>query len=266
MKKEVKQLVWQLLVSGVRLLPGALVKQLCALAFDSRQSKSNAKEHLRTLLDIQFRLRWYIDQQAIICDGGVHPKHRLTDYHRFFVERISSGDTVLDIGCGCGALALSMARCGARVTGIDIDSSHIAKARSEFSCENVLYMVGDVTSNLPSGDFSVIVMSNVLEHLEKRALLLRSLVNKYSPRAILIRVPMSNRHWEVPLRQELGLPHFSDPTHCVEYTFESFMEEMKLAQLLPVFSDIIWGEIWAEVRSNNASGESIQLTGNKQNE
>jgi len=49
-------------------------------------------------------------------------KRRITD------EYIQSGDTVLDIGCGTGTLAIMMAKKGARVRGIDISKPMLAVA------------------------------------------------------------------------------------------------------------------------------------------
>ena len=58
-----------------------------------------------------------LDLAAIDYDGGVHPKHRLTHYHDFFVERVQPGDVVLDIGSGKGELAYDLVtRGGASVS------------------------------------------------------------------------------------------------------------------------------------------------------
>lgn len=48
-------------------------------------------------------------------------------------------------------------------------------------------------------------------------------------------------------RQELGLPFFSDASHYIEYTQQSFEEEMRLAGMNIGSLQINWGEIWAEV-------------------
>jgi hypothetical protein len=65
---------------------------------------------------------------------------------------------------------------------------------------------------------------------------------------MLIRVPLFERAWEVPLRKELGLEWRSDATHETEYTEESFAQEMDAAQLTLVHQEIRWGEIWAQVK------------------
>jgi hypothetical protein len=59
---------------------------------------------------------------------------------------------------------------------------------------------------------------------------------------------MFDREWRVPLRKELGLYYFSDPTHFIEYTRDSFEREMAEARLDIVHLQVNWGEIWAEVR------------------
>lgn len=248
MNKSVKKVAWQILAALARKVPRKLVGPLCDLAFESQQVQKDPEQGLTVLLEIQTRLRWYLDQQAIRYAGGIHPKHRLMDYHGFFQEKIAQHDRVLDIGCGCGALAYSIAATGAQVTGVDIDSVNLEQARAEFARENITYLHCDVTRDHPGGDYSVLVMSNVLEHLENRIDLLRSLEQKYQPRCLLLRVPMLNRHWDVPLRQELGLPHFLDPTHTTEYTYATFEREMEAAQLEIVDSTLAWGEIWAEVQ------------------
>ena len=47
---------------------------------------------------------------AIRAEGGLHPKHRLMNYHKFFVDNVSPEDTVLDMGCGNGALTFDVAQ------------------------------------------------------------------------------------------------------------------------------------------------------------
>ena len=55
--------------------------------------------------------------------NGIHPKHRLTDYHDFFVENIEDKETVIDVGCGYGAVARTIAKnCPkSQILGIDIN-------------------------------------------------------------------------------------------------------------------------------------------------
>jgi hypothetical protein len=68
------------------------------------------------------------------------------------------------------------------------------------------------------------------------------------PSRLLIRVPLFERAWQVPLRQELGLEWRSDATHETEYTWETFAAEMAASNLVISHTEIRWGEIWAEVK------------------
>jgi hypothetical protein len=63
----------------------------------------------------------------------------------------------------------------------------------------------------------------------------------------LIRVPLIERDWLVSLKKEMGLNYFSDPTHYIEYTKESFDQEVTEAGLKVKSIQCKWGEIWAEV-------------------
>lgn len=237
---------------------------------------------------------------AVDYGEGLHTKHRHTKYHDFFVERIHQEDRVLDIGCGNGALAKDIAeRSGAHVTAIDLSERNINLALKHYDHPRVTYAVGDAldlcSRSISGGQsstqknnalhephnphpakhnvFSVIVLSNVLEHLENRVDFLVQLKTsfaqpiqhtsensqpttnlaqpithnpqQFSPR-FLIRVPLFERDWRVPLKKELGLEWRLDPGHKTEYTQESFAEEMAGSGLAVRHQEIRWGEIWAE--------------------
>ena len=72
---------------------------------DNNQSKS-----IKNLFLIKDKLDWIINERAIKYGNGVHPKHFLTNYHQFFIDRIKDGDNVLDVGCGNGSVAISIAK------------------------------------------------------------------------------------------------------------------------------------------------------------
>src|ERR1700748_3279366 len=55
-------------------------------------------------------------------------------FRRVGVER---GQTLLDVGCGSGQLALIAARAGAKVTGCDIATNWLERARARASLENL---------------------------------------------------------------------------------------------------------------------------------
>jgi 2-polyprenyl-3-methyl-5-hydroxy-6-metoxy-1,4-benzoquinol methylase len=206
---------------------------------------------LRELLELESVVSGQIDLASMRYGDGVHVKHRLMAYHDFFVSRIHANERVLDVGCGYGAVAHSIAeRSGASVVGIDLSDANVAQARRMFPRANLSFTRGEAPRDLTQEHFDVVVLSNVLEHIEDRARFLKEIRQKTTASRLLIRVPMRDRDWHVPLRAELGLFAFSDPTHFTEYSRETFESEMAVAGLSITHLQINWGEIWAEVRSS----------------
>jgi SAM-dependent methyltransferase len=209
----------------------------------SDPDRRRAVRELLTTYDTVYR---EADLAAIAYDEGVHPKHRLTRYHDFFVERVRAGETVLDIGCGKGELAYDLVvRGGVSVVGVDHDPGHLAFARAHFVHERLAFHDGDVLTGLPAGEFDVVVLSNVLEHIGPRVAFLRDVVASTRPGRLLLRVPVYERDWTVPLKAELGLPSYSDPDHEIEYDEQLFRNELAEAGLAATELVHTWGEIWA---------------------
>lgn len=230
-------------------MPYALRRMLLQLVLES-EAAQDPRDALRALLTLDADVYRCINRAALRYGNGVHVKHRLMNYHDFFVARVQSGDRVLDIGCGYGAVAYSLAsRSGATVVGIDINSTDIAQARERYQHPRLKFIEGDALTSIPEEPFDAIVLSNVLEHIQHRTEFLMNLQRKHSPKRWLIRVPMFNRDWRVALRKELGLFYFSDRTHYTEYTQQSFEAELATAGLLLQYLQVNWGEIWAEAIS-----------------
>ena len=203
---------------------------------------------LRLLFRLDQWLYFLQGQVAIVYGGGIHTKHSQIRYHDFFVERIEANEMVLDIGCGVGAVTYDIAEnAGANVVGIDINPENISLAQKRHAHHQVEYFVGDALQAIPDRSFDVVVLSNILEHLPERSKFLHKVQQIAQPTRMLIRVPLFERDWRVPLKQELGVEWRLDPTHEIEYTIESFAEEMAAAGLEINHQEVRWGEIWAEV-------------------
>jgi len=246
---QLKEKIWNLLVAIAASMPSSLRKLQCRLVFAAAAKGSDASAALRELFSMQDDLMHKLEQTATRYEGGIHPKHRVMGYHSFFVERIKAGEKVLDVGCGNGSVAFSMAETGAIVTGIDINESLIQSARHRYERDNLSFIVGDVTKVLPSGCFDVVVLSNVLEHIDDRQQFLMTVCEKARPKRFLIRVPMINRNWVIPLRKELGMSYLSDPTHFLEYTRDDLEVELRDAGLIVESVETVWGEFWIQART-----------------
>jgi 2-polyprenyl-3-methyl-5-hydroxy-6-metoxy-1,4-benzoquinol methylase len=223
----------------------------------SAAARRTPADGLRRLFRLDDHLRQRIDGLAIELDRGVHAKHRLMAYHEFFVERVRPGESVLDIGCGKGELAYDLAvRAQAQVTGVDFSPTVLAFARERFGAPGLDFVEADALTWRPPRPFDVVVLSNVLEHVADRVGLLGRLCELAAPQRVLIRVPSIERDWIVPLRRELGLSYFSDPTHETEYTVEQLQEEVAGAGL--ELQELVqrWGELWAVARPTGGGAGS----------
>jgi 2-polyprenyl-3-methyl-5-hydroxy-6-metoxy-1,4-benzoquinol methylase len=204
---------------------------------------------LKGLLALDNELYKAISLSACKYDDGIHPKHRLMKYHDFFCKNIDANESVLDIGCGNGFLTSDVAKCTCgRVVGIDINKDNIDFAKNHYRANNIAFICGDVKTDIEQAHFDAVILSNVLEHLPERAKFLRQVLEKVSPSKFLLRVPMYEREWMVPLKEELGIDYMLDATHKIEYTQEQFFQELGAAGLAPETWEIRWGEIWCRAK------------------
>src|SRR6185295_19448490 len=125
------------------LLPASLRRRAVQAGLAAAAAREPAAA-LRELLQLERDLHGAIDETAMAYGGGVHVKHRLMRYHDFFVERIRAGERVLDVGCGYGAVAHSIAdRAAAEVVGIDLNSANVAQARRMFPHPRLTFVEGE---------------------------------------------------------------------------------------------------------------------------
>ena len=203
------------------------------------------------ILQIKLLLRLYnylykrISTLSVKINNGVHPKHKIMDYHSYFLYKIKNNSKVLDIGCGIGALAYDIANKAGYVVGIDINEELIRIAKTKFPKKNIEYITGDATNYNFKEKYDYLVLSNVLEHIKNRHEFLEKIRNLAD--IFLIRVPMINRSWIVLYEKELNIDYRSDNSHYIEYTFDSFEKEINQAGLKITSHIIRFGEIWAEI-------------------
>ena len=114
-------------------------------------------------------------------EGEFKPLHKLNPVRaRYVAERVTlRGARVLDVGCGGGLLAESLARAGANVTAIDLAPSMIDTARMH-AMESGLaidYRVESAESlaQAHAGKFDVVTCMEMLEHVPEPAATLATL-------------------------------------------------------------------------------------------
>jgi len=202
-----------------------------------------------------FRLKLYIklhnylykriSSLSVKINNGVHPKHRILGFHKFFLDEIEEDSKVLDIGCGLGIVTHDIALKAKTVVGIDNNSVSVKTAQTHFQRDNIKYIFGDATTYNFKEKFDFIILSNVLEHIKGRIIFLKKI--KPIAEYFLIRVPMINRSWLPLYKKELGLEYRLDKTHHIEYSIDSFRKELEEADYKILTFSIQFGEIWAKV-------------------
>ena len=128
----------------------------------------------------------------------------------------------------------------------------MAQAQDAINPANLSFVEGDATKYSPEGTWDVVVLSNVLEHISERVEFLQKTQKATNAKTFLIRVPLFERSWQIPLRDELGISYYSDDDHKIEHRVDLFVEEVTGAGLIITEMITIWGEIWSlcDVDSN----------------
>lgn len=208
---------------------------------------------LRFLLELDNRIYGLEGNASMRYGNGIHTKHRHINYHQFFIKNISPSEHILDIGCGNGFLSYDMATNveGVKVTGVELNEANIKFARKHYQHPNLEFIHGDALQDLLQKRFDVVVLSNVLEHIENRVAFLQKIINQILPKRLLIRVPVFERDWRVPLKKELRIDYRLDATHCIEYLQEEFFDEVRQAGMKITYSEFRWGEIWVVAVPNH---------------
>jgi len=230
-----------------RLLPANLRTKIIMGMFVLDSRNPDPAYGLRRLLTLRDRLDLVTNERAMAYGNGEHPKHRLTNYHQFFIDHVSNGQRVLDVGCGYGAVARSVANAhpDCTVMGVDQDQPRLTQAQNSDNPCNLSFFEGDATKTLPDGAWDVVILSNVLEHIVDRPGFLKALIASTNAATFLIRVPMFERDWQMPLRRELSVNYYSDDDHKIEHTREELTAEVQAAGLNINIVATPWGEFWA---------------------
>ncbi len=115
-------------------------------------------------------------------------RHRMT----YILDQINNRNVknlkILDVGCGGGIICEPLARLGAKVTGIDFSPNNI-KAAMLHSKKNKLkinYICKDVEKSKIDERYDIIIMFEVLEHLDNWKKTIKNIKNNLNKNGILI--------------------------------------------------------------------------------
>ena len=114
-------------------------------------------------------------------ESEFRPLHQINPLRRDWIDRQArlAGKRVLDIGCGGGILADSMAREGASVLGIDLASKPLKVAQLhalEAGTENVEYreVAAEALAAEAPGSFDIVTCMEMLEHVPDPSSIVRA--------------------------------------------------------------------------------------------
>ncbi len=120
-------------------------------------------------------------------NGEFKPLHEINPLRLDYIDRRAAlaGKQVLDVGCGGGILAESMAACGAQVTGIDMASSSLEVARlhlleSGHQVDYRLSSAEQLATERP-GQFDVVTCMEMLEHVPDPESVVRACADLVKP-------------------------------------------------------------------------------------
>lgn len=201
------------------------------------------KKGIKFLIRLQDRVQTFVLSTIKLSEkadnNGIHPKHRVTDFHAFFLENISPEDKVLEVGCSLGDISHVLSSKAKMVTGLDIRQEAISKAQTRFKEKNLEFVKKDFFDYSEEKIFDVVVLSNILEHISDRIVFLKKAASL--GKKLLIRVPAYDRDWMVAYKKELKLDWRLNRDHKLEYDKKTFLEELAEARLKVQSVDCKWG-------------------------
>lgn len=136
--------------------------------------------------------------------------------------------TILDIGCGAGAITLYLANKGNIVTGTDISQKAISeclKSAKELNINKIQFLRADFQKAKINKKFDVVILTEVIEHLPDDHLALKSIYRFLKPNGILI---LSTPSIKAPLHK-LGLTKKFDKEvgHLRRYNLDQLKKLLK---------------------------------------
>ncbi len=159
---------------------------------------------------------------------------------------VGPGDDVLDVGCGDGLAVMFAAQQGAHTTFCDLDPAKVGSLSARLLERGLTRHAGLVASGarlpLPDGSMSRIIATEVLEHVEDPAAVLREMVRVGRPGALyLISVPDAGaERFQQPFAHR---SYFEAPNH-VRIIAPRELEELAGACGLEITGRGQWGFYW----------------------
>lgn len=149
--------------------------------------------------------------------------------------------TILDVGCAQGTLALLLAERGKRVTAVDIRPAFLEYARSRWEKGDVTFVEANLMDAPDLGTFDLVFANQIIEHLVYPADFLRTVARYVRPGGVLVVATPNHDYFRssLPSYTELGDPKqhehrqftASGGDHFFAYTEEELRDAARAAGL-----------------------------------
>lgn len=141
----------------------------------------------------------------------------LEHLHRYLLAcELAADKIVLDIACGDGYGSAMLAKHAVDVTGVDIDSPTVERARSKYKANNLRFLQGSATA-IPMDDSSVdlAVSFETIEHLTEQESMLCEIKRVLRPKGVLL-ISSPDKY------EYSDVPGYQNPFHPKELYREEF--------------------------------------------
>jgi 2-polyprenyl-3-methyl-5-hydroxy-6-metoxy-1,4-benzoquinol methylase len=139
-------------------------------------------------------------------------------YLQNFVRPCRAGKRVLDIGCGEGGVLTPFERAGYECTGLEFSPERVNYAREQGS-SNIKFIQGNIEEFSFNQKFDVVLMLDVIEHLNQKSQALLNIKKILSPKGIVI----------------ISFPPFRSPFGGHQQVMKSFLRYIPFIHLAPAW-------------------------------
>ncbi|HET7434383.1 MAG TPA: methyltransferase domain-containing protein [Thermoanaerobaculia bacterium] len=162
------------------------------------------------------------------------------DTYLAIVERYHA-QSILDVGCAQGTLALLLGERGKRVTAVDIRPAFLEYARARHERGDVTFIAANVFDAPQLGTFDLVFGNQIIEHLVYPADFLRTLARYAKPGGVVVVTTPNHDYFRasLPAYTELGDPRQHEHKqfsagggdHFFAYTEEELRDAARTADL-----------------------------------
>jgi SAM-dependent methyltransferase len=162
-------------------------------------------------------------------------KQKVDSIQRLLERNAVAPNSILELGCGTGAVIAEIRKRGIGTAWYGVDSSESAISYLRARVDGVQAVVADVTVNpdpFAEGRYDVVVLSHVLEHLETPAEFLRTVVDSVSFGYLIAEVPLENLlagRLKALFRDRAG----NDAGHVQFFNSQDFVSLLEASGLVP---------------------------------